>query len=181
MNQQQVILVNEKDEAIGIMEKMEAHQKGLLHRAFSVFIFDSEGRMLLQQRAGNKYHGAFLWTNTCCSHPYPGENVKEAAQRRLQEELGFCTTIEEIFSFTYHAHVENNLIEHEYDHVFTGVYEGEIQPDANEVAAYAYKTIAEVKLAMQQHPGQFTTWFTIAFPKVEDWCRQHQKIKIIEE
>ena len=134
MEKQQVVLVNEKDEPIGIMEKMEAHQKGLLHRAFSIFIFDSKGRMLLQQRAAQKYHGAHLWTNACCSHPFPDEELKEAAQRRLQEELGFTTDLHEIFSFIYKARVENNLIEHEFDHVFAGEYDSKIQPNPTEVS-----------------------------------------------
>ena len=122
----EVILVNERDEALGVMEKMEAHRKGALHRAFSVFIFDSRGRMLLQQRASEKYHGGLLWTNACCSHPYPGEEVERAAERRLNEELGFTAPIHKIFSFTYRALVENDLTEHEFDHVFAGQYEGEI-------------------------------------------------------
>src|SRR6187200_1451519 len=117
MKQQDVILVTALDEEIGVMEKMEAHQKGLLHRAFSVFIFDREGKMLLQQRAAQKYHGGLLWTNACCSHPYPHEDVKDAAKRRLAEELGFSIELKKIFAFTYKAEVENDLIEHEYDHV----------------------------------------------------------------
>src|SRR5688500_371749 len=111
MNIQQVILVTEKDEPVGTMEKIEAHQQGLLHRAFSVFIFDNKGRMLLQQRAPDKYHGAGLWSNTCCSHPYPGEAIGEAANRRLKEEMGFDTKLQKVFEFTYKASVENNLIE----------------------------------------------------------------------
>jgi isopentenyl-diphosphate delta-isomerase len=166
---QQVILVNENDELVGVMEKMEAHRKGLLHRAFSVFIFDSRGRMLLQQRAGGKYHGAYLWTNACCSHPCPGENVAAAAKRRLKEELGFDTDIKEIFSFTYHAAVENGLTEHEYDHVFAGVYEGTIEANENEVAAFRYEAMDEIKLMMQNQPQMLTVWFKIIFPRIEKW------------
>jgi isopentenyl-diphosphate delta-isomerase len=172
MKLQEVILVNEKDEPIGTMEKMEVHQKGLLHRAFSVFIFDSKGRMLLQQRAEGKYHGAHLWTNACCSHPFPGELAEEAANRRLREELGFTTTLHKIFSFTYHAPVENNLIEHEYDHVFAGEYEGEVSPDKNEVADYRYEEMEQIKKAMQLQPGKFTSWFQIVFPKIEEWWKE---------
>jgi isopentenyl-diphosphate delta-isomerase len=106
MEEQSVILVNENDEPVGTMGKLEAHQKGLLHRAFSIFIFDEQGRMLLQQRAPHKYHGAHLWTNACCSHPFPGESIEAAATRRLQEELGFTTPLHEIFSFTYNTPVE---------------------------------------------------------------------------
>lgn len=171
MKETEVILVNERDQAIGVMEKMEAHQKGLLHRAFSIFIFDSEGRMLLQQRAAGKYHGAHLWTNACCSHPYPGEDVAAAAKRRLQEELGFTTVLEEIFSFTYKAEVENNLIEHEYDHVFAGFYEGEIKPNEQEVEDYKYEEMTTLIHEIKDYPQKFTSWFKIAFPKIEHWWR----------
>lgn len=169
MKLQEVVLVNERDEPVGTMEKIEAHQKGLLHRAFSVFVFDSKGRMLLQQRAAEKYHGAHLWTNACCSHPFPGEAVEEAAKRRLKEELGFTTPLQEIFSFTYHAHVENNLIEFEYDHVFAGEYEGKINPDQSEVADYNYEEMEGLKRALQSQPENFTSWFKIVFPTIEEW------------
>jgi len=172
MKADEVVLVNEKDEPTGVMEKMEVHQKGLLHRAFSVFIFDSGGRMLLQQRAAKKYHGAHLWTNACCSHPYPGETVEDAAQRRLQEELGFTTPLQKIFCFTYHAHVENGLIEHEFDHVFAGEYEDVIYPNPHEVSHYAFVTIQQVKNDMQLFPERFTSWFKIAIPQIEEWWRE---------
>ncbi len=122
----EVILVNEADEPIGTMEKMEAHVKGLLHRAFSIFIFNSRGEMLLQQRAGGKYHNGGLWTNTCCSHPIPGEKVLSAAKRRLSEEMGFVTELSPAFNFTYKATFDNGLTEYEYDHVLTGVYDGDV-------------------------------------------------------
>ena len=172
MKEQEVILVNENDEEIGVMPKMEAHQKGLLHRAFSVFIFDSKGRMLLQQRAAGKYHGANLWTNACCSHPYPGETNEGAAHRRLKEELGLGTKLDEIFSFTYHAKVENGLIEHEYDHVFAGEYEGDVHPDAGEVGGLVYKQLAELEKEIMEQPQIFTTWFKIAFPKIQKWWKE---------
>lgn len=172
MQEQQVVLVNEHDEPQGTMGKMEVHQKGLLHRAFSVFIFDDFGRMLLQQRAAKKYHGAFLWTNACCSHPYPGEVVEDAALRRLQEELGFTTPLQKIFVFTYKTGVENNLTEHEYDHVFAGEYYGTIHLNTDEVAAYKYQSMAVIKDALQRHPSHFTTWFRLAFPTIEKWWRQ---------
>lgn len=167
-----VVLVNENDQEAGLMEKLEAHQKGLLHRAFSVFIFDSKGRMLLQQRAECKYHGGLLWTNACCSHPLPGENVEAAARRRLWEELGFITTLEKVFAFTYRAEVENNLVEHEYDHVFAGVYEGEMRPDPNEVADTKFLEMAAIRSQLENEPGLFTTWFRMAFPRVENYWRQ---------
>src|ERR1700712_4649445 len=115
---QDVILVNELDEPTGKMEKMEAHRKALLHRAFSVFIFNAKGEMLLQRRSSHKYHSAGLWTNACCSHPFPGEDVKDAALRRLQEELGFTTPLEKAFDFIYKAAFDNGLTEYEFDHVF---------------------------------------------------------------
>lgn len=169
MMDQEIILVNEHDEVVGTAEKMQVHREGLMHRAFSVFIFDTKGRMLLQQRAKEKYHGAFLWTNACCSHPYPNENIAAAAARRLNEELGFTTKLEKIFEFTYHAKVENDLIEHEYDHVFAGEYESEIHPNAEEVMDYSYKEMTEIQAAIEHHPEKFTSWFKIAFPKVEEW------------
>ena len=172
MREQEIILVNEKDEPVGVMEKMKVHREGLMHRAFSVFIFDSKGKMLLQQRAKEKYHGAHLWTNACCSHPYPNEKVEEAAARRLQEELGFTTRLEKIFEFTYHARVENDLIEHEYDHVFAGEYEKEIHPNPGEVQDYSFKSMSEIKEAVQNHPEKFTAWFKIALPRVEQWWQQ---------
>lgn len=167
-----VILVNEQDEPVGIMEKMEAHQKGLLHRAFSVFVFDKGGKLLLQQRAAGKYHGAGLWTNTCCSHPYPEEEVSTAAQRRLKEEMGFTTPLQKIFDFTYRAEVENGLVEHEFDHVFAGEWEGAIVMNEEEVAAYGYETIPAIKNAIAQNPSNFTTWFRIVFPRIEAWWTQ---------
>jgi isopentenyl-diphosphate delta-isomerase len=171
MQEQQVILVTPQDEAIGVMEKMEAHQKGLLHRAFSVFIFDKQGRMLLQQRAPQKYHGAHLWTNACCSHPMWNEPVEEAAHRRLQEEMGFTTPLQKIFAFTYKANVENNLVEHEYDHVFAGEYDGQVNVNPEEVSDYAYYDLKELKLLLQEKPESFTTWFRIAFPQIEAWWK----------
>ena len=173
MNTQEVILVTEKDEVAGTMEKMQAHREGLLHRAFSVFVFNKKGEMLLQQRALKKYHGAGLWTNTCCSHPYPAEAIEDAAARRLQEEMGFSTPLHKVFEFTYRADVENNLIEHEYDHVFVGEYEGEINTNDDEVAAFRYQNIEEIKDELSRNPEKFTTWFRIAFPRIELWWQEN--------
>ena len=172
MNTQEVILVTEKDEPIGTAGKMKAHKEGLLHRAFSVFVFDSKGRMLLQQRSLEKYHGAHLWSNTCCSHPYPGEEVKAAALRRLQEELGFTTSLEKLFDFMYRAEVENNLIEHEFDHVFIGNYEGAININRKEVADFCYEEMDRIKWALKEQPEKFTAWFKLAFPSIESWWQQ---------
>jgi isopentenyl-diphosphate delta-isomerase len=166
--EKEVVLVNEQDESLGTMEKMEAHRKGLLHRAFSVFIFNSKGEMLLQQRAQNKYHSGGLWTNACCSHPAPGEPVAEAAVRRLQEEMGFSVPLEKIFAFTYRSEMENGLTEHEFDHVFTGIYEGAVHPDKDEVKDYCYKSMDAIREGLQTHPHHFTAWFRIAFPQIEN-------------
>lgn len=163
----EVILVNEQDEEIGTMEKMEAHQKAVLHRAFSVFIFNNRGEMLLQQRAGHKYHSAGLWTNACCSHPAPGEATIDAASRRLMEELGFTTPLNKLFEFTYKTHYDNGLTEHEFDHVYSGIYEGKIRPNPDEVKDYCFKTLDDIEASLASHPARFTSWFHIAFPKLK--------------
>ncbi len=167
----QVILVNEQDEQIGTMEKMEAHEKKQLHRAFSIFIFNNQGKMLLQQRAISKYHSGGLWTNACCSHPYPNETVENAASRRLFEELGFKTTLTKAFHFVYDTAFDNGLYEYEFDHVFTGKYNDEIIPDDNEVMNYCYKTIDEIKSDILQKPAMYTAWFKIALPKLEEYLK----------
>lgn len=170
---QEVILVNELDEETGSMEKMEAHEKALLHRAFSVFLFNRRGEMLLQQRAASKYHSPSLWTNACCSHPMPGETTGQAALRRLQEELGFTTPLKKAFHFTYKAGFDNGLTEHEFDHVFVGEYEGEIKLNTTEVSATCYRSMAAIKQEIDRNPHLYTAWFKIAFPLLEEWM-QHQ-------
>jgi isopentenyl-diphosphate Delta-isomerase len=164
-----IILVNEMDEQVGTMEKMEAHEKGILHRAFSVFIFDSSNNILLQQRAYGKYHSSGLWTNACCSHPKPGESIEAAAHRRLQEELGFDTMLEKAFTFTYKAHFDNGLTEYEYDHVFIGHYEDPIQFNEQEVNAIKYIPLDLLKLEIDENPDHFTEWFKIAMPQLDMW------------
>jgi isopentenyl-diphosphate delta-isomerase len=168
MPQEEVILVDESDTPLGTMEKMEAHRQALLHRAFSVFIFNSKGEMLLQQRSPEKYHSAGLWTNACCSHPRPGENTGDAAARRLREELGFTTPLEKLFDFTYKSQFDNGLTEFEFDHVFIGTYDQAIYPDKNEVSDYGYRSIDEIRAALQSDPHTFTTWFHLAFPLVNE-------------
>lgn len=163
---EQVILVDLQDNEIGQMEKMEAHEKALLHRAFSVFLFNTKGEMLLQQRALTKYHSGGLWTNACCSHPRPGENNMEAANRRTFEELGIHPSIKHAFSFTYRAAFENGLTEHEFDHVFVGTYEGPIHPNPEEVSDYCYKSVSDIRIQMENDPHHFTEWFKIAFDEV---------------
>jgi isopentenyl-diphosphate delta-isomerase len=172
---EQVILVNEADQELGFMEKMEAHKKAVLHRAFSVFVFNEKGEMLLQQRASNKYHSANLWTNTCCSHPKPGELTLHAANRRLQEEMGFNTTLEKAFDFVYKAPFDNGLTEFEFDHVFIGYYDGNIQPNPLEVKDYAFRTFENINQLIETAPQEFTSWFLIAFPKVKAWWMQQNK------
>jgi len=171
---EEVVLVNEKDEAVGTMEKMAAHEQAALHRAFSVFVFNRKGDLLMQQRALSKYHSGGLWTNTCCSHPRPGEHVADAANRRLQEEMGFTTSLTKAFDFTYKAAFDNGLTEHEFDHVFTGIYEGPIHFNPNEVASYAFMTEKELEEQIQETPARFTAWFHIAYPKLKAWMADPQ-------
>jgi isopentenyl-diphosphate delta-isomerase len=166
---EEVVLVNEQDEETGTMEKLEAHFKGVLHRAFSIFIFNNKNEMLLQQRAANKYHSGGLWTNACCSHPRPGETVEDAAVRRLKEELGFETNLIKIFDFTYKASFENGLTEHEFDHVFTGAYNGEMNINKSEVQDVCFRSMDEIESNLQTHPYKFTAWFALAFPLIKKW------------
>jgi isopentenyl-diphosphate Delta-isomerase len=175
--EQEVILVNDQDTPVGTMEKLEAHRKGLLHRAFSVFIFNNKGEMLLQQRAGNKYHSGGLWTNACCSHPVPGKDITDCARKRLQEEMGFFADLQKIFEFTYQHKFENGLTEHEYDHVFVGMYNGIIMPDGEEVQDYCFKSLEEIQASLVSHPQKYTPWFGIAFPRVEQWAKTNISIK----
>jgi len=169
---EEVILVNELDKPLGFMEKMEAHRKALLHRAFSVFIFNSKGEMLLQRRSMTKYHSGGLWTNACCSHPRPGEDTCDAARRRLAEELGFTAPLEKVFDFTYKSAFENGLTEHEYDHVFVGYYDHDIHPDPAEVCEYKFLSPEAVRADMTAHPEAYTSWFHLAFPLISSWVRR---------
>ena len=169
MSIEEVILVNEADEELGTIEKMEAHQKALLHRAFSVFIFNSKGEMLLQRRALGKYHSGGLWTNACCSHPRPGETVEAAATRRTMEELGFQPQLKKVFAFTYRADFENGLTEYEYDHVLMGSFDGEPDPNPDEVSEYRYQRMDDIKADLESNPGLFTEWFKIVFHQVEHY------------
>lgn len=169
MEKTEVILVDENDTAIGHAEKMLAHRQGLLHRAFSIFIFTSDGKMLLQQRALTKYHSGGLWTNACCSHPLPGEDTHIAAIRRLKEELGIETEIKKVFDFIYTASFGNGLVENEFDHVFAGIYNGPTRLNAAEVMDTCYKSMAGIKNDLQNYPHLFTAWFHLAFTKIETW------------
>lgn len=158
-----VVLVDENDNQLGLMEKQQAHVAGLLHRAFSVFVFNSNGETLLQKRAEGKYHSPGLWTNTCCSHPREGETYKEAALRRVQEEMGFSCELEEKFHFIYRAKLDNNLYEHELDHVFTGIYDGEFQINEEEVGDFKWISMNELISDINSNPENYTVWFKIIF------------------
>lgn len=169
---EEVILVDELDNEIGTMGKLEAHQKGLLHRAFSVFIFNTRGELLMQQRALHKYHSAGLWTNTCCSHQRKNESSLDAAKRRLGEEMGMHSSLEKAFTFIYKSQFDNELTEHEFDHVFIG--EDDQFPDVNsdEVATFRYISIPDLLSEIEAEPEQFTTWFRICLPRVIEFRNQ---------
>jgi isopentenyl-diphosphate delta-isomerase len=170
--EERVILVDEYDNEIGTEEKMKAHKTGKLHRAFSIFVFNPEGEMLLHRRAKTKYHSGGLWTNTCCSHPREGEQLQEAVHRRLKEEMGFDCELEEIFHFIYNAEV-GDLTEHELDHVFVGVYHGEVNPSPEEVEEYAWIPMQKVREGVRNNPEKYTEWFKIALTKVAAFYEEH--------
>lgn len=164
-----VILVDERDNQIGTMEKLEAHLTGSLHRAFSVFIFNKQQELLLQQRALSKYHSAGMWTNTCCSHPKPGETLNDAANRRLQEEMGMQCELVYGFPFTYEAAFSNDLIEHEYDHVFFGHSDVLPIPNPEEVASYKYVSLAALEQELNENPEAYSAWLKICFNKMVEY------------
>ena len=163
MQEEHVILVNEKDEQIGTMPKMEAHEKAVLHRAFSVFVLNDQGELLLQQRAASKYHSPLLWTNSCCSHQRVGESNIEAGKRRLFEEMGFVTELKDVVSFIYKAPFDNGLTEHEFDHVLVGAYNEDPKINIDEVNSFKWMTLEQVKVDMELHPEIYTEWFKIIF------------------
>ena len=158
-----VVLVDQDDQKLGLMEKQQAHVAGLLHRAFSVFVFNSNGELMIQQRAASKYHSPTLWTNTCCSHPRDNETYEQAAHRRLKEEMGFDCDLEFKFSFIYKAHLDNNLTEHELDHVFIGTYNDEPKLNPEEVMAYRWVDLMDLKKDIEKNPQNYTAWFKIIF------------------
>ncbi|MBP2832235.1 isopentenyl-diphosphate Delta-isomerase [Aquimarina sp. U1-2] len=163
--EEKVILVNEKDEQIGLMPKLEAHQKAVLHRAFSVFVINHKNELMLQQRAYHKYHSPGLWTNTCCSHQRDGESNIEAGIRRLQEEMGFVTSLKDSISFIYKAPFDNGLTEHEFDHVLIGSYEKDPIINPDEVADWKWMPVEKVKQDILKQPDIYTEWFKIIFKK----------------
>ncbi|MBM56226.1 MAG: isopentenyl-diphosphate delta-isomerase [Euryarchaeota archaeon] len=165
---EEVILVDKNDVEVGTMEKMEAHRDGgTLHRAFSVFVFNTDGDLLLQRRAEHKYHSGGLWTNTCCSHPRPGETVREAANRRLVEELGMECKLVELFSFEYKAELDGGMTEWELDHVLLGLSDLDPQINPDEVAEYKYMPLSEIDLDLKSNPDHYTEWFKICFKRVK--------------
>src|SRR5690606_15671056 len=169
-----VVLVNENNEKIGLMPKLEAHQKALLHRAFSVFILNDKNELMLQQRAADKYHSPLLWANTCCSHQREGETNIEAGNRRLQEEMGFNTQLKELFSFIYKAPFDNGLTEHELDYVMIGYYNQEPTINPDEVEAWKWMDIDEVRKDIQQNPDIYTAWFKIIFNEFYHYLEEHK-------
>ncbi len=164
--EKQVILVNEQDRAIGTMEKLAAHREGLLHRAISVFIFDDQGRLLIHQRAAHKYHSANLWTNTCCSHPAPGERAIDAAHRRLREEMGMEAELAFAFTFQYRAAFDNGLTEHELDHVFVGHSDRQPFPNPAEVADYRWLSQSDIEHDILANPDTYSAWFKLIYKRV---------------
>ena len=163
MSGEKVVLVDKNDNQIGLMSKMEAHQKGTLHRAFSIFLFNSENQILLQKRSSNKYHSGGLWTNTCCSHPRDEESVIDAGNRRLFEEMGIKTELKEAFNFTYKAELENGLIEHEYDHVLIGEFNGTPILNKDEAEDWKWISMEDVRKDIVENETDYTVWFVIAF------------------
>ena len=174
MAEEKVILVDVNDEPIGLMEKIAAHEQALLHRAFSVFIFNDNNELMLQQRAASKYHSPLLWTNTCCSHQRPGETNVQAGKRRLQEEMGFEVELTELFHFIYKAPFDNGLTEHELDHVMIGKYNGVPDVNREEVESWKWIALEELKQDMFQHPENYTAWFKIIFEEFNHYIENHK-------
>ncbi|MDB9712738.1 isopentenyl-diphosphate Delta-isomerase [Flavobacteriaceae bacterium] len=172
MIEDKVILVDNNDNQIGLMPKLEAHEKGVLHRAFSVFIFNKDGELMLQRRALTKYHSPGLWTNTCCSHQRDGETNIISGKRRLNEEMGFDTELFEKTSFIYKAKFDNGLTEHEFDHVLVGSYNHSPMINSNEVDSWKWMSIENVKKDIKDYPNNYTAWFKIIFEKYFKYINQ---------
>ena len=165
MKKENVVLVDRNDNPMGLMPKLEAHEKGVLHRAFSVFILNRKGQLMLQRRALDKYHSPGLWTNTCCSHPRESESNIEAGVRRLKEEMGFTTPLKPMFSFIYKSKFDNGLTEHEFDHVLLGYYDKPPFINAIEVSEWKWMSLDKIILEIKNKPEDFTVWFKIIFEK----------------
>ncbi|MEM7822802.1 MAG: isopentenyl-diphosphate Delta-isomerase [Candidatus Aenigmatarchaeota archaeon] len=167
-----VVLVDKKDNVIGKEEKIKAHREGKLHRAFSIFVFSSDGKLLLQRRALSKYHSPGLWSNTCCSHPKPDEKLEEAIHRRLIQEMGFDCPLKPAFSFIYKIRFDNGLWEHELDHVFIGKFDGQPKPNKEEVEEWKWVDVDELKQDMKKHPEKYTYWFRVCLDKILKYTRE---------
>jgi isopentenyl-diphosphate delta-isomerase len=163
-----VILVDVQDRPIGTMEKLQAHQRGALHRAFSIFVFNSHGHMLLQRRAFAKYHTGGLWSNTCCSHPRPGQKLETELLRKLHQEMGFQCSLDAAFTFTYRSELDNKLVEYELDHVYIGHYDGTPLPNPHEVSEWRYASIGQIANELQANPNRFTPWFRLLFAPITE-------------
>ena len=174
VREEEVILVTPEDQVLGTMAKLEAHEKAVLHRAFSVFVLNDRGQTMLQQRAAHKYHSPLLWTNTCCSHQRLGETNIEAGKRRLMEEMGFETDLKELFSFIYKAPFDNGLTEHELDHVLLGYYSGNPEINPDEVAAWKWMDLEEIRQELEESPENYTAWFRIIFNRFYEYIRQNK-------
>ena len=172
MSEEMLILVDENDKQMGTMGKMEVHRKGLLHRAFSVFIINEKNELLLQQRALSKYHSPSLWTNTCCSHQHEGETSTQAAKRRLNQEMGIKTSLEFLFSFIYKAEFENGLIEHEYDHVFIGRSNQNPKVDKSEVESWKWVSLDLILKDIEINQDKYTVWFKIIFKRFYNYIKK---------
>lgn len=174
MTEEKVILVNENDEPIGLMNKLEAHEKAVLHRAFSVFILNDKNEVMLQQRAHHKYHSPLLWTNTCCSHQREGETNIQAGTRRLQEEMGFSAELKELFHFIYKAPFDNGLTEHELDHVMIGYFNEDPKINPDEVESWKWMSIEAIKDDIQTQSENYTVWFKIIFDEFYHYLEEHK-------
>lgn len=163
-----VVLVNERGEVVGVEEKIKAHLTGALHRAFSIFVFNISGRLLLQKRSSTKYHSGGLWSNTCCGHPRPDESIEDASQRRLREEMGFGCQLRPCFHFIYRAELNNGLLEHEYDHVLVGEYDGTPRPCRDEVDDWKWVDLTTLRLDIRENPEKYTYWFGLALEALCD-------------
>lgn len=173
-----ILLVDENDKEIGYEEKHEVHRKGLFHRAFSILIFNSQKQLLLHKRERNKYHSPGLWTNTCCSHQRPNEVLSEAIHRRLKEEMGFDCQLKEVFTFSYRAEFTPELIENEFDHVFIGYYDGEVNPNPSEVEDYKWMKLEDIKIDMDNNPDKYTYWFKEIVSRIENVEEYSLKFRI---
>ncbi len=170
--EERVILVDENDNPIGTEEKLAAHQQGKLHRAFSIYVFNREGQLMLQKRHSSKYHSGGLWTNTCCSHPRVGEKLDDAVHRRLNDEMGFDCELKEAFSFIYEVKLDKGLTEHEYLHVFTGNYEGEPKINPEEAEGWKCVGLDELQADIRKNPGNYTKWFQLTIDRLAEHVKK---------